>query len=238
MGHFLRKILTNQKQSETRIKTLEKAVDEIQGKINDVIDVNEFIQNKVSNVGKSVLALEREVVRLDREINDSFIVIAGIPEVDGEIGERGSEKTRELATAVLVEGGFVDLSKKIISAWRPKPKRNQNSSNRIIMVKFESLQARRRIMGCVKNLPSSTLYPNRKFYPRKSPIELQGEFRMRAVMALFTKNGCKVERKWGGFYLEGEEKVYKPLDFLQSAVFIKGQWLDIDKLMSATSTRV
>jgi hypothetical protein len=51
---------------------------------------------------------------------------------------------------------------------------------------------------------------------------------MKAVIAALNRSGCKVERKWGGFCLEGEEKVYKPLDFLQSAVFIKGQWMDID----------
>jgi hypothetical protein len=234
MGTLLEKILDNQKSHSRRIKTLEKAVDEVQGRLNEVIDVTEFIQNKMSKTERSVSSVERELVRLEREINDSFIVISGIPEVDGEDGGKGGEKTKEVASAVLIDGGFVDLAKKVISAWRPKPSRNQRQASqnagRIIMVKFETLQARKKIMGSVRNLPPSTNYPQRKFYPKRSPLELRGQYRLKPVMEALIREGWKIDKKWGGFSVEGGDRVYMPLDFLPSTIVINGQSLDIDKM--------
>jgi hypothetical protein len=235
MGTLLEAIWSNQRNNAQRIRKLEKAVQEVQGVIHDVVEVNEVVQTRVNLIEHKTSALERELVRLEREVNDSFIVIAGIPEAKEEEDQNGNAKTREIASAVLIDGGFGELAKKMVSAWRPKKRTsNQNqsagASNRIIMVKFESLQARRKIMGRVKSLSPSAVYPKRKFYPKRSPLELKGQFRLKSVMTKLLNEGWKLEQKWGGFVVEGINRVFMPLDFLPSFVTIKGVKIDVDRL--------
>jgi hypothetical protein len=101
-----------------------------------------------------------------------------------------------------------------------------------MIIQLESLQARRKIMSKGKSLPPSTIYPNRKLYSKRSPLELKGQYRMKSVMTKVTQDGWKLEQKWGGFTVEGNaDQRYMPLDFLPNVATINGMRLDVEELL-------
>jgi hypothetical protein len=54
-----------------------------------------------------------------------------------------------------------------------------------------------------------------------------------SVLSRLTKDGYKMERKWGGFKVEGDDRVFMPLDFLASVVSIKSKELNVDEIVSS-----
>jgi hypothetical protein len=246
-------LIAKQSTTNLRIASLENEVTEIQGKVSNALQVSEAAQQKSIANEKRISGIERDLVRIEREVNDSFIVIGGIPEEE----EEGSDpnKVREVASKVLTDGGFGDLAKKIVTAWRPGRRplgqdqsriqgsgqiptqpgsQNQGgkATGRIIIVKFESLQARQKIMSQVKSIKQSDAYPNRRFYPKKSPAELRGQRRMAAVVNQLAGGDHELERKWGGVKAKGDNRVFMPIDFLPSIVIISGLQINIDSLMT------
>jgi hypothetical protein len=51
-----------------------------------------------------------------------------------------------------------------------------------------------------------------------------------AVFKALSMDGWKLEKKWGGFVVEADSRVFMPIDFLPSCVEIKGQRLNVDKM--------
>jgi hypothetical protein len=237
LGAVMAKLLDGQKGNFTKIKKLEKAVDDIGGKLNDVIRYVKDMDERVGDVGCTVEAgngarminVEKEIAAMSREINDSYIVIAGIPNATKN---EEKEDTKETALAVLKDGGFGELGKKLITAWRVK-KRGQNQPNDrppLIIAKFESLQAKQKIMARIKELATSSTYPDRMFFPRKSALELKGNYRLTRVFHALQADGWKVEKRRGGFAMVEGKRVYGPTDFLCSTIEIDGKQLDVDMM--------
>jgi hypothetical protein len=53
-----------------------------------------------------------------------------------------------------------------------------------------------------------------------------------------SEQGLEVGKKWGGFVVEGDPKLYKPLDFLPGTLVINGERLDVDKMSSVDNVNV
>jgi hypothetical protein len=230
-------IWENQKRTVKKVKSLEGTIATVEHKVNVLVRVTEVVEQRIGKTENEMALLQKDVAIVQRELNDKYVVIDGIPETGGKAGENTGEDTREIAVDILKDGGLIEISQRVVTAWRlgvgrDKKSSKQNQKPRLIIVKFDTSEARKYIMGKVKGLSVSQKYPQRMIYPKKSALELKGQYRLKAVFDVLTAHGWKLERKWGGFAIEGEKKVMMPLDFLQRVVVISSQEINVDEMVA------
>jgi hypothetical protein len=224
---YFKKLVVDQSDVKRRVQKVEEKLTKHEGKLKSCEESVKVVEKRVVQCETGLGKWEREVASLQSELNDSFIIIAGIPEkVEG-----GRENTKQLAKEILTDCGFNDLAEKLIAAWRIGNKHKQPNQSAMIAVKFDTMLARRNIMEKVKTLPISDKYPKRAFYPKKTSLELKCNYRMGVAYRALLEGGKKVTKIKGGLTFEGATRVYRPSEFLPDSVDLNGEILDLNKLI-------